>query len=103
MTLSAEVCDGSTWPQVIHRAFSMMRAQHVRVIWTLQGEFEEARSIMKKMGAENKLMHSILAQGKNLVGKLQEAIPSGEGTSPKVNQHAVMKVPETCSHMGSWT
>lgn len=55
------------------------------LIWMLQGEFEEARSIMKKMGAENKLMHSILAQGRNMVGKLQEAIPSGEGTSTKVN------------------
>lgn len=50
----------------------------------MQGEFEEARSIMKKMGAENKLMHAILAQGRGLVGNLQEAT-SEEGNSPKVN------------------
>lgn len=76
---------GAAWLRIIHRAFSMAQAHMSALTWTLQGEFEEARSIMKKMGAENKLMHSILAQGRNLVGKLQEAIPSGEGTSPKVN------------------
>ena len=49
-----------------------------------QGEFEEARSIMKRMGAENKLMHTILVQGRSLFGKLQEAMPTGGSTSPRV-------------------
>ena len=49
-----------------------------------QGEFGEARSIMKRMGAENKLMHAILAQGRSLIGKLQEATPTGESNSPRV-------------------
>ena len=49
-----------------------------------QGEFEEARSIMKRMGAENKLMHTILVQGRSLFGRLHEAMPSGESTSPRV-------------------
>ena len=40
---------------------------------------------MKKMGAENKLMHAILAQGRSLIGKLQEAMPSEEGNSPRVS------------------
>ena len=54
----------------------------------IQGEFEEARSIMKKMGAENKLMHAILAQGRSLIGKLQEAMPSEDGNSPRVSTMA---------------
>ena len=39
---------------------------------------------MKKMGAENKLMHAILTQGRSLIGKLQEAMPSEGGNSPRV-------------------
>lgn len=36
-----------------------------------QGEFEEARELIKRMGAENKLMHAILSRGRSLVTNLQ--------------------------------
>lgn len=40
---------------------------------------------MRRMGAENKLMHTILVQGRSLFGRLQEAMPTGENTSPRVS------------------
>ncbi|CAK0754435.1 hypothetical protein CVIRNUC_002297 [Coccomyxa viridis] len=64
-----------------HKVIEVTKAERAKR--GLQGEFEEARSIMKKMGAENKLMHAILAQGRSLIGKLQEAMPSEEGNSPR--------------------
>jgi len=51
-----------------------------------QGEFEEARAIMQKMSAENKLVRTILAQGRSLFGKLQEAMPTADSHLPKVSK-----------------
>ena len=51
-----------------------------------QGEFEEARAIMQKMSAENKLVRTILAQGRSLFGKLQEAMPTEDSHLPKVSK-----------------
>ena len=67
-------------------AVSSFRVQtHVPMpAWDAQGEFEEARSLMRRMGAENKLMHTILVQGRSLFGRLQEAMPTGESASPRV-------------------
>jgi hypothetical protein len=48
----------------------------------VQGEFEEARQLIKRMGAENKLMHAILSRGRSLVGDLQGAMPGGNAASP---------------------
>ncbi|CAL5227480.1 g10457 [Coccomyxa viridis] len=52
----------------------------------LQGEFEEARAIMRRMNAENKLMHTILVQGRSLFGKLQESMPAEESNTPEVQE-----------------
>ncbi len=51
----------------------------VRILAAPQGEFEEARQLIKRMGAENKLMHAILSRGRSLVGDLQGAMPGGNG------------------------
>lgn len=54
-----------------------------------QGEFEEARQLIKRMGAENKLMHAILSRGRSLVGNLQTAMPGGAAGASPALQSAV--------------
>ena len=61
-----------------------------------QGEFEEARAIMRRMNAENKLMHTILVQGRSLFGKLQESMPAEESNTPEVSLSFPHHLPCMC-------
>ncbi|KAK9916344.1 hypothetical protein WJX75_001567 [Coccomyxa subellipsoidea] len=83
LSLGAVVMSTLLWRRTKHlysRVIEVTKAERAKR--GLRGEFEEARQLIKRMGAENKLMHAILSRGRSLVGDLQGAMPGGNAASP---------------------